>query len=156
MASLPRLTARLRFASRIAGVGVSVAGALVFGLWAMSTPAIDRALSSHFITQLNTGAAFVLAGATLWLRAPRLQRACALLVLASGLYMIAEHLHAGAMVPGRMEPDTAAGFVLIGTALLLRGHRRPTLSRISDGLTIGCLLIAMVGLFGFTYNVKFF
>jgi signal transduction histidine kinase len=156
MATLPRLTARLRLAARVAGASVSLAGALVFGLWALGTPKLDRALSSHFIMQLNTGAAFVLAGATLWLRSPRVQRVCAALVIVSGLFMIGEHLHTGEVLPGRMEPDTALGFILIGTALLLRGSKRPLLSRLSDGLTIGCLLIAMVGLFGFTYNVKFF
>ena len=156
MAQMPRLTAHFRSASRVCGALVSVVGALVFLAWAVNAPALNRALSGHFIMQLNTGLAFLLAGAALWIR-PRLPATlCATVVLVAGVYMLLEHLRAGVVLPGRMEPDTAAGFMLIGTALVLRLVRLPATARVAEWLTIACLLIAMVGLFGFTYNVKFF
>ena len=156
MAAQPYLVARFRTAARVAGVITSVVGGLVFVGWALNNPAINGALAGRFIMQLNTGVAFVLAGAALWLR-PRVAAIVAAVgVLGCGLFMVAEHVRAGAAVPGRMEPDTAFGFVLFGTALVLRQLRTPAARRISEWLIIGCLLVAMVGLFGFTYNVKFF
>jgi signal transduction histidine kinase len=156
MAHMPELSARFRRAARVCGVVVSAVGALVFLAWAVDNPTLNRALAGHFIMQLNTGLAFILAGAALWIQ-PRLPAMlCAIGVTAGGLFMVVQHVRAGTIVPGRMEPDTATGFVLIGTALLLRTVGKPAAARVATWLTIACLLIAMVGLFGFTYNVKFF
>jgi signal transduction histidine kinase len=156
MASDARLTSQFRAASRGAGVIVSAVGALVFLGWLVDDARLNRVLAGHFIMQLNTGLAFILAGAALWLR-PRVPSAlCALAVLVGGGYMVIEHARAAAWVPGRMEPDTALGFALVGTALILRRLDGRAAARVAEGLTIGCLLIALVGLFGFTYSVKFF
>ncbi|HEY2744931.1 MAG TPA: sensor histidine kinase [Polyangia bacterium] len=156
MAAQPHLVGRFRSAARVAGVITSVTGALVFLGWAVNNPAIDAFLAGRFIMQLNTGVAFMLAGAALWMRPRLFATLSAVAVLGCGLFMVAEHVRAGAAVPGRMEPDTAFGFVLIGTALVLRQLRTPASRRIAEWLIIACLLVAMVGLFGFTYNVKFF
>ena len=156
MASMPRLTARFRVASRVAGAVVSGVGLLVFFAWALHDERLNRALAGHFIMQLNTGLAFLLAGAALWIPRRVAATLCAIAVLGAGIYMVVEHLRAGVFLPGRMEPDTATGFVLIGTALVLREVGTPAALRVAEWLTIGCLLLAMVGLFGFTYNVKFF
>ena len=59
--------------------------------------------------------------------------------------MIAEHVRAGDVVAGRMEPDTASGFLLVGAALVLRHAQRRAATRVAEALTIACLLIAMVG-----------
>src|SRR5205823_6979916 len=134
------------------GAIVSAVGVLVFVAWALNDPRLDAALAGHFIMQLNTGLAFVLAGAALWLR-PRFPAVlCAVAVLVGGVFMVVQHARAAAWVPGRMEPDTALGFVLVGTALTLREVGTPLAARIAEWLTIGCLLIALVGLFGFTYS----
>jgi signal transduction histidine kinase len=151
-----KLAARFRRASRIAGVIVSCVGVLVFVGWAVDDPRINKLLAGHFIMQLNTGVAFILAGAALWLR-PRLPAmVCALGVLVGGVFMVVQHARAAEWIPGRMEPDTALGFVLVGTALTLRDVDTSFARRIAEWLTIACLLIALVGLFGFTYQVKFF
>ena len=44
----------------------------------------------------------------------------------------------------------------MGTALVVRRLETAASRRVAEGLIICCLLVAMVGLFGFTYNVKFF
>jgi signal transduction histidine kinase len=151
-----RLSARFRSASRVAGAMVSAVGVLVFVAWAVNDPRLDALLAGHFIMQLNTGLAFILAGAALWLK-PRFPAAlCAVAVLVGGVFMVVQHARAAAWVPGRMEPDTALGFVLVGTALTLREVGTPRAARLAEWLTIACLLIALVGLFGFTYSVKFF
>jgi signal transduction histidine kinase len=156
MAHMPQLSARFRTASRICGAVVSAVGALVFAAWAANDATLNRALAGHFIMQLNTGLAFIVAGAALWLRPRAAATACGWAVMLGGLYMLAEHLRAGTVLPGRMEPDTASGFALIGAAIVLRHARHRAAARASEAMTIACLLIAMVGLFGFTYNVKFF
>jgi signal transduction histidine kinase len=156
MAHMPQLSARFRIAARICGVVTSLVGALVFAAWAVDNATINRALAGNFIMQLNTGLAFLLAGAALWLKPRAPATLCAIAVLVGGVFMVVLHLRAGTALPGRMEPDTAAGFVLIGAALTLREVGTPAAARVAEWLTIACLLIAMVGLFGFTYNVKFF
>ena len=156
MAHMPQLSARFRFASRICGIVVTAVGALVFAAWMLDDATINRALAGHFIMQLNTGLAFIVAGAALWLRPRLVATLCGWAVMLGGAFMIAEHIRAGHVLPGRMEPDTASGFLCIGAALVLRHATRHAATRIGEALTIACLLIAMVGLFGFTYNVKFF
>jgi signal transduction histidine kinase len=156
MAHMPQLSARFRTASRICGAVVSAVGALVFAAWAANDATLNRALAGHFIMQLNTGLLFIVAGAALWLRPRLLATACGWAVMIGGAFILAEHVRARAVLPGRMEPDTASGFLLVGAALALRHARRRTATRTAEALTIACLLIAMVGLFGFTYNVKFF
>lgn len=153
---MPQLSARFRVAARVCGVVTSAVGLLVFALWAVNNPTLNRALAGHFIMQLNTGLAFVLAGAALWLKPRVPAMLCAMAVLVGGVFMVVLHIRAGAILAGRMEPDTASGFVLIGAALMLREVGTPAAARVAEWLTIACLLIAMVGLFGFTYNVKFF
>src|SRR5271167_300428 len=116
MAAQPHLVARFRTSARVAGIITSAIGLLVFLGWALNNAAINRVLAGRFIMQLNTGVAFVLAGAALWIRRPRaLALLSAIGVLGCGLFMVAAHVRAGAAVPGRMEPDTAFGFVLVGT-----------------------------------------
>jgi signal transduction histidine kinase len=156
MASQPRLAARFRIAARVAGALVSAVGALVFLAWAWHSPRLNHALAGRFIMQLNTGLAFVLAGTALWLRQRWVAMACATAVLAAGAFILLEHARATGIVPGRMEPDTACGFVLIGGAIVWRQLDRPWATRVGEWLTILCLLVAMVGLFGFTYNVHYF
>ncbi|HEX9100965.1 MAG TPA: sensor histidine kinase, partial [Polyangia bacterium] len=156
MAHMPQLSARFRTASRVCGVIVSAVGALVFLAWAAHDERLNRALAGHFIMQLNTGLLFLVAGAALWLQPRAVATACGAAVMIGGAYMIFEHVRAGAVLPGRMEPDTASGFLLIGAAIVLRHSEQRAAARIAEAMTIACLLIALVGLFGFTYNVKFF
>ncbi|MCA1664332.1 MAG: sensor histidine kinase [Myxococcales bacterium] len=156
MAHMPQLSARFRTASRICGAVVSAVGALVFAAWAANNATLNRALAGHFIMQLNTGLLFIVAGAALWLRPRLAATACGWAVMLGGAFILVEHVRAGAVLAGRMEPDTASGFLLVGAALALRHARRGAAERVAEALTIACLLIAMVGLFGFTYNVKFF
>jgi len=156
MAHMPQLSERFRLASRICGLVVSAVGALVFAAWALNDARINRALAGHFIMQLNTGLAFIVAGAALWLRPRVVAAACGWAVMLGGAFMIVEHIRAGHIVPTRMEPDTASGFLFIGAAIALRHAKGRVAARVAEALTIACLLIAMVGLFGFTYSVKFF
>ncbi|MEG5160413.1 PAS domain S-box protein [Microcoleus sp. AT3-A2] len=57
--------------------------------------------------------------------------------------------------PGRMAPNTAGAFLLLGTALLLLSERRPKYLRIQI-LSCSAFLIAFTGLIGYFYDKALF
>ncbi len=57
--------------------------------------------------------------------------------------------------PGRMAPNTATAFLLLGAALLLLSARRPKYER-AQVLTLGAFLIAFLGLLGYIYGKAYF
>jgi len=57
--------------------------------------------------------------------------------------------------PGRMAPNTAAAFLLLGTALLLLSERRPKYRRVQI-LSCCAFLIAFMGLIGYIYGKALF
>ncbi|MGL5064199.1 MAG: PAS domain-containing sensor histidine kinase [Microcoleus sp.] len=57
--------------------------------------------------------------------------------------------------PGRMAPNTAIAFFLLGTAMLLLSLRRPQYLRIQL-LSLGTFLIAFTGFLGYIYGKAFF
>ena len=57
--------------------------------------------------------------------------------------------------PGRMAPNTAGAFLLLGTALLLLSERRPKYLRIQI-LSCSAFLIAFMGLIGYIYGKALF
>ncbi|MEG4107192.1 PAS domain S-box protein [Microcoleus sp. S13_C5] len=57
--------------------------------------------------------------------------------------------------PGRMAPNTAGAFLLLGTALLLLSERRPKYLRIQI-LSCSAFLIAFMGLIGYFYDKALF
>ena len=59
------------------------------------------------------------------------------------------------LAPGRMAPNTAAAFLLLGTALLLLSVKRPKYLRIQI-LSCCAFLIAFLGLIGYIYGTAFF
>ena len=61
----------------------------------------------------------------------------------------------GAGTPGRMAPNTAAAFLLLGTALLLLSERRPKYLRVQI-LSCCAFLIAFLGLIGYIYDKALF
>src|SRR4051812_20305752 len=123
---------RFRRVSRVFGAVVMFVGALVFLGWAINNPLLNRLVAGRFIMQLNTGAAFVLAGTALLLppRRRALASFCGFLVALIGVGVLIEYFLGVPERPGRMEPETAANFVLVGIALLLRGLGRPIAFRL--------------------------
>ncbi len=61
----------------------------------------------------------------------------------------------GPSVPGRMAPNTAAAFLLLGSALLLLSVRRPKYLRVQI-LSCCAFLIAFLGLIGYIYGKALF
>ena len=149
----------LRSVSAGAALLVAGLGALVLLGWGLRFPLLTTFHPAFISMKANTAAGFVLAGLALWLlqsqraesRAARYAAwAGAALVAGLGVLTLAEYAGgwnlgidqllvrepAGALrtvVPGRMAPNTAFSFVLIGLGLLLlevrtRGGPRPSAS----------------------------
>lgn len=148
-----QLMHRFRRWSRWLGGVVVVVGALVFLGWAINNPLLNRLVAGRFIMQLNTGAAFVLAGVALVLPPSRrmLSLFCGALVALIGIGVLAESFLGLPDRPGRMEPETAANFVLVGLALLLRATGRARAVRIAQTLVLITLFGSMMALFAHAY-----
>jgi signal transduction histidine kinase len=154
----PKLVERFRTAARALGAAVAAVGALVFLGWALNSTLLNQLVAGRFIMQLNTGAAFVLAGLSLVIAPRRLWwgMAFAFGVLSIGAFVSGEYLYtAPGISRGRMEPETALNFVLFGAALALRLTRSPRALKIGQGLALIALVDTLLALFGQLYYTKF-
>jgi PAS domain S-box-containing protein len=71
------------------------------------------------------------------------------------LFQDSHTLIVGQSAPGRMAPNTAATFVLLGSALLLLSMRRPKYIQ-AQFLTLAAFLTAFMGFLGYIYGKAFF
>ena len=175
-----RLGGKLEAVSEVAAACVFGIGLLVLIGWMIDSPTL-KSLDPYLISmKANTAAAFILTGISLWLsqtkrvgsrRGRYFSRLSALVVGAVGALTLVQYAYgwnlgidealfnepAGAVqtiFPGRMAPNTAVNFVLIGLSLLLldvrtrRGHR-PALYLIGlEGI------VAFVALTGYVFDAS--
>jgi signal transduction histidine kinase len=151
-----QLLQRFQRLSRACGAIVVAVGALVFLGWALNHPLLNRLVAGRFIMQLNTGAAFVLSGVALLLPPSRrwLALACGVVVALIGVGVLAEYVFGVQTRPGRMEPETAANFVLVGLALSLRPLGRPRGFRLAQAFALVTLFSSLMALFGHAFAAK--
>ncbi len=167
-------------ASRIASITVILIGCMVMLGWILDIPALKSVLPGLVTMKANTAMGFILAGTcvSLWHRGSRnsqLRRAaliCAILVMALGLLtlmqygfginlgidqlLIKESVGAVATAtPGRMAPNSAFNFLLLGSALVLICIPRPNYLA-AQLFTILGFLIAFFGLLGYLYGNAIF
>jgi len=160
----PRLIARCETIARVAAGVVILVGLLVVIGWWRGDPRLAALLAGRFIMQLNTGLAFVLAGATVLAatgRAPAWRFAtlgAGTGVALIGAMILIEYLTGwapfGGSIKTRMEVETASCFVLGGAALVLESGRGRRAVLAAHALTVLMLLIAVAALFGHAYSVK--
>lgn len=151
-----RLLVRFQRLSRGFGAVVVAVGALVFLGWALDNPYLNALVAGRFIMQLNTGAAFVLAGVALWLPPARRRFAfaCGLAVTLIGIGVLGEYFLGVPERPGRMEPETAANLVLVGLALTLRLVGRARTFRLAQAFALVTLFGSLMALFGHAFSAK--
>jgi PAS domain S-box-containing protein len=169
-----------RWLSRGVALGVSMTAFLVLGAWILvKRPHTSDVMSSNVVMNANTAVGLWVAALALWLLAgptapawrQRFAIGCSLAVAALGAATLSEYLlgmHLGidrifgnassieinTTHPGRMAPETALVFALMGSALYWMARRRRVLA--AQGLT---MLVAMLGLFnltGYVYGVVAF
>jgi len=175
-----RLVGRLGAVSAGAAIGVFGIGSLVLVGWTCDIAVLKSFNPGLISMKANTAAAFMLTGISLWLSQAKRTRfrlgryvawGSASLVAVLGLLTLVEYLFgwnlgidqllftepsgtAQTIYPGRLAPNTALSFLLIGLALLLldvqtrRGHRPAQYLIGLEGI------IATVALVGYVYGAS--
>jgi methyl-accepting chemotaxis protein len=176
-----RLVSSLETFSQGAGVVVFIVGLVVFFGWMLDIPTLKSLHPSLVTMKANTATSFILIGASLWLmqtkrvsqRNRRIAQGCALVVALVGLLTLGEHLFGwdlridqllfkepagavGTSSPGRMAPNTALNFLLIGIALLRLDAKDRRDDRTNQLLILIAGMIALLGLLGYVYGISAF
>jgi len=169
----PALTARYRAAARAIGVAIAALGALVLLGWANN---LEHAFSFGVgpLMKANAAACFFLAGLSLTLvhldgRARAIAALFAAVTVAVGLATIAEWVlsvdlgfdqllfddpsKAYTSVPGRIAPNTALAFSLLGVALLLLREQGWRL-QLARWLVVVAIGIGAIASAGYLYGVS--
>ncbi|MCT7986605.1 methyl-accepting chemotaxis protein [Laspinema sp. A4] len=166
--------------SPIASITVILIGCMVILGWMLDIPTLKSVVPGLVTMKANTAIGFILGGTciNLWHRGSRESQSrrvaliCALLVLALGLLTLIQYgfginlgidqlffregVNAVATAnPGRMAPNTAFNFLLLGSSLVLICIPRPNFLA-AQCLTILGFLIAFFGFLGYLYSNAFF
>jgi methyl-accepting chemotaxis protein len=165
--------------SRRAGIAVTAVGVAVLIGWMLNIPLLKSIHPSLVTMKANTALAFLLSGIALLMlqagpadqRKLRIARWCALAVALVGLLTLSEYIlgrdlgidqllfrepggAVGTSTPGRMSPNTALNFLLIGLALRFIDYESAEKYRPAQYLTLAAVAVALLALLGYAYNVK--
>ncbi len=170
--------ASLQSFSRKSSIAVALIGCVVILGWLFDITVLKSVLPGLVTMKANAAIGFILGGVSLWLlhysppsrTMHRACQLCAILVLLIGLLtlieygfnldlgidqlLFKEHMSVGG-IPGRMAPNTALNFLLLGSSLLLSSIGRP-IYRITQSLASAAFLIGMLGLLGYIYGDAYF
>jgi signal transduction histidine kinase len=159
-------------------LGVAVSCLVLTG-WALDISTLKNILPGQPQMVPNTALAFILSSVSLWLlraepasgSSRRAARACAGLVALMSLLTLGEYLsgfdlkidrvlfegslRGGASYPGRPSPHTALCFLLVGSALLFLSARGRRAHHFAQMLAASALLVALLALVGYFYEVTF-
>ena len=164
---------------RWAAGATAAVGLAVLAGWAFDVTVLKCVHPDLVAMKANTAAAFILSGAALWLLLPRRKRtaalragqACAVLAALIGAATMAEYFLGikpgldevlfkdspnalATLHPGRMAMLTAAGFLLIGLALLLLDADVGDKRFPAEPLAVLLGFIGLLALIGYLYGVK--
>lgn len=161
--------------SRVCACLIAATGAAVLLGWALDVAALKSILPSYVTMKANTALAFLLTGVALLgaqpaRQRPRLSRTCGGVVAALGVLTMLEYAcgadlgidellfreGAGSVAtshPGRMAPNTALCFALLGAALLTFDLETRSGFRLADPLLVVVGSLALLALTGYLYGV---
>jgi PAS domain S-box-containing protein len=172
----------LKHLPQAASVVVIMVGLLVLLGWTFDIEILKSIIPGIVTMKANAAVAFVLAGASLWLQvgkvrlsawARRLAQACALIVAVIGLLTFSQYLFgwklevdellfrdsAGAVAtshPGRMSPNSALSFLLVGLALLVGQVETRRGNRAAQIFILAAAFISLFTLIGHAYGAETF
>ncbi|MCW6034991.1 PAS domain-containing sensor histidine kinase [Spirulina subsalsa FACHB-351] len=166
--------------ARIIAIAVTLIGFVVMVGWFFDIPLLKSILPGWVTMKANTAIGFILSGLALWILYERKRRhswrmvaqISAALVLLIGLLtllqytfnldfgidqlLVKESVDAVATAtPGRMAPNTALNFFLLGIGILLLSNRRP-IHGVIHSITVVVFLIAFLGFLGYVYGNAYF
>ncbi len=168
-----------RFA-RVSALAVTAAGVLVLLGWTLDLDALKGPIPGLISMKANTAIGFTLMGLALWslagsgapVRRGVLPAAGAAIAFAIGAISFAEYLlardlgidqllfkdvsGAATVNPGRLAPQTAIVFMLLGAGLLILRGESTAHRRLGQGLPIAAGTISFFALLGYAYGVKAF
>lgn len=175
--SSPLLISRFQSVSRAASGLTLLIGGLVLVGWATDVGALKTVLPGLVSMKANTALAFVLAGLSLWLlrdeatalQTRRIAHLLAGTVALIGLLTLTEYAlgrnlgidqllfqEAGAAVgtssPGRMAPNTALNFLLVGIALGILDLETRRGYRPAQFFVLAAIVISLLALIGYLYG----
>ncbi len=176
--SIAHPNSRFRSFAQVGSVVVFLVGCLALMGWVFNIDILKSILPGAVTMKANTAVCFLLAGASLWLalnnttdrRIHRLGQAFAIGVALIGLLTLSEYLFGwdlgidqllfkeplGAIataIPGRMAPNTALNFILLGFGLLFLDWETRSGYRPAQFLTVTAGVIALLGLLGYAFGV---
>lgn len=173
----PRSLTSFTSFSKGASVTVALVGVLVLVGWMFDIPTLKSILPIWVTMKANTAMAFLLIGISLWLlqeqtrtQMRRVAQGCACAVSLIGLLTLSEYLFGwnlgidqllfrepvtaiATSNPGRMAPNTALNFLMIGLALLLLDVEPRRGVRPAPFLTLAAGFVAVLALLGYVYGV---
>lgn len=178
--SPPNLIARLQSFATKAGIAVTLVGCIVILGWMFDIAILKSVWPGLVTMKANTALCFILSGISLWLLDRRRvgkrwnklgfiqPEILAILVIIISLLTLLEYgfnLNFGidqllfkesataiaTSTPGRMGPNTALTFLLLGHSLLLLSIYRPKYI-LSQSLSLAGFLIALLGFLGYIYG----
>ncbi len=170
------LVATYKASSRLASAIVAAIGCAVLVGWMLDIAVLKSVFPGLATMKANTALGFILSGLSLWLlhtestapRTRRIAQACAVIVSLLGLLTLGEYIFGwdlgidqllfkdlrgavGTLSPGRMAPNTALNFLLVGCALLLLDYESHRGNRPAQFLALGAALVALLALVGYVY-----
>ena len=176
-----RLLSSLKITSQAASTLVIVVGCLVLFGWIRDIPTLKSVLPGLATMKANTAIAFILSGASLWLlqkkkqtnqRSHKFAQLGGFIVAVLGVLTLSQYLFGwnlgidqllfqeipGAVStshPGRMAPNSALNFILLGLALVLLGQKTRRAYWYAQLLTLIATLVSWQPLLGYTYGFSF-
>jgi signal transduction histidine kinase len=173
---------RFQIVSELAWIPVFFTGAVVMIGWAFGIPDLKSVFPSFVTMKPNTAVAFVLIGIALYCartkysgnRAYRsLLIGCASIVVLIGFFTLCEYISGinlgidqmifkevpGAVLtlsPGRMAPNTAVNFMLIGFVLIFLDVRKNPVHNLRQLFILLEIVISFIALVGYLYGSSIF
>lgn len=159
---------------------VFLVGSLAFIGWIFDIDILKSVLPGTVSMKANTALCFMMAGISLWLgvtagstRTHRLQQACGIIVSLIGLLTLSQYLFGWncgidqllfkdpindgfTLFPGRMAPNTALNFSLLGIGLLFLDWETHSGRHPAQFFIIPASIISLLGLVGYFYGAAGF
>jgi PAS domain S-box-containing protein len=168
----PRLISKLKTGAIAASLMAIFVGCLVLVGWMFDIPTFKSIIPGLASMKANTALCFFLSGVSLLLQATHrkdwIKQLCAFALVAIALLTGSQYLFnwnigidqllfqdtSRTFYPGRMAPNSALNFILIGFALLLLGQKNHRPYKFAHFLTLAAALISGLALIGYAYEVE--